>query len=336
VTAGVQVRNDDIHKVGLYRTIARERFDTIREDSVRQRSYSGYVSIETAWSNRARTMIGLRADHIEFDVNADVIENSGNTNDSVFNPKFALVLGPWAETEFFVNVGKGFHSNDARGTTITVDPTDRVTAMDRVDPLVDALGADLGLRTALIPNLQLSASVWSLKLDSELLFVGDAGTTEASGASERRGVELAAIWNPRSWLIVDADLAWSKARFTNADPAGDRIPGAVEIVASLGLAVDHPSGWFGGLRFRHFGAAPLIENNSVRSHPTTLVNLEAGHRIGKHWRISAALYNALDSKDNDITYYYESQLANEAEPVQDIHFHPVEPRTLRLSLQSSF
>ena len=336
LTAGVQVRSDDIYKVGLYRTLARERFDTIREDSVRQRSYAGYVSLETQWSDVVRTMLGLRTDRFEFDVNANVPENSGNTHDSIVSPKFALVLGPWADTEFFIDIGKGFHSNDARGTTITVDPSDGMTSADRVDPLVDAVGADLGIRTAIIPNFQLSASAWSLDLDSELLFVGDAGTTQASGASERRGIELAAIWNPRSWLIVDADLAWSKARFTEGDPSGDRIPGAVEKVASLGVAVDHPSGWFGGLRFRHFGAAPLIENNSVRSDPTTLVNLEAGYRIGRYWRVSAALYNAFDSKDNDITYYYESQLANEAEPVEDIHFHPVEPRTVRVTLRTSF
>jgi len=192
------------------------------------------------------------------------------------------------------------------------------------------------MQTALIPHVQLSASLWSLDLDSELLFVGDAGTTEASRASARRGVELAAIWSPLSWLIVDADLAYSRARFTDADPVGDRIPGAVEDVASLGVVVDHPSGWFGGLRLRHFGAAPLIEDNSVRSDPTTLVNLEAGYRVSDRWKISAAVYNLFDSKDNDISYYYASQLANEPAPVDDIHFHPVEPRTLRLTLRTTF
>jgi len=152
----------------------------------------------------------------------------------------------------------------------------------------------------------------------------------------RRGVELAAIWSPLSWLIVDADLAYSRARFTDADPMGYRIPGAVEDVASLGVVVDHPSGWFGGLRLRHFGAAPLIEDNSVRSDPTTLVNLEAGYRVSDRWKISAAVYNLFDSKDNDISYYYASQLANEPAPVDDIHFHPVEPRTLRLTLRTTF
>jgi TonB dependent receptor/TonB-dependent Receptor Plug Domain len=336
LTLGVQMRSDDIGKVGLYRTVERERFETIREDSVRQTSYSGYASVETRWNDVVRTTVGLRADHFDFDVDANLLDNSGSASDSIVSPKFALVLGPWSETEFFVDVGKGFHSNDARGTTIRVDPTDGVTPADRVDPLVDALGADLGVRTALIPNVQLSASLWSLDLDSELLFVGDAGTTEASRGSERYGVELSAIWNPVSWLIIDADLAWSHARFTDDDPAGDRIPGAVEDVASLGVAVDHPSGWFGGLRFRHFGEAPLIEDDSVRSEPTTLVNLEAGYRIGKSWRLSAALYNVFDSTDNDITYFYESQLANESAPVEDIHFHPVEPRTVRLTLRTSF
>jgi outer membrane receptor protein involved in Fe transport len=110
----------------------------------------------------------------------------------------------------------------------------------------------------------------------------------------------------------------------------------VEKVASVGLAIDHPSGWFGGARLRHFGKAPLIEDGSVKSDPTTLVNLEAGYRITDKIQLSAALFNVFDSRDNDITYLYESQLPGEAEPVTDIHFHPVEPRTFRLTLRATF
>ena len=333
---GVELRRDDIGTVGLYKTVARQRIGTTREDSVTQSSYSAYSSVKTPWSEHVRTEVGLRADLFEFDVDSSLAANSGSADDSIVSPKFSLILGPWRETEFFFNVGKGFHSNDARGTTIRVDPTDGVTPVDRVDPLVDALGADVGVRTAVLPNLQLTASLWTLKLDSELLFVGDAGITEASRESERRGIEAGAIWNPVSWLILDADLAWSRSRFSESDPAGDRIPGAVESVASVGLAVDHPSGWFGGARLRHFGAAPLIEDDSVRSNPTTLVNLEAGYHITDNLQLSAALFNVFDSRDNDITYLYESQLPGEAQPVNDIHFHPVEPRTFRLTLRATF
>jgi len=333
---GAELRRDDIGTVGLYKTVARQRIETMRQDDVTQSSYSAYSSLRSHWSEHVRTEIGLRADRFDFDVRSNVAANSGSANDSIVSPKFSLILGPWSETEFFVNIGKGFHSNDARGTTIRVDPTDGVTPVDRVNPLVDALGADVGVRTAVLPNVQLTASLWTLKLDSELLFVGDAGITEASRESERRGIEAGAIWNPVSWLILDADLAWSRSRFTQFDPAGDRIPGAVESVASVGLAVDHPSGWFGGARLRHFGSAPLIEDDSVRSDPTTLVNLEAGYHIADNIQLSAALFNVFDSRDNDITYFYESQLPGETQPVSDIHFHPVEPRTFRLTLRATF
>jgi len=337
---GFELRRDDIDTVGLYKTVARRRIETTREDNVTQSSYSAYSTLKTQWSEHVRTEVGMRADLFDFEVRSSLAANSGSADDSIVSPKFSLILGPWQETELFVNVGKGFHSNDARGTTIRVDPTDGVTPVDRVDPLVDALGADIGVRTAVLPNVQLTASLWTLKLDSELLFVGDAGITEASRESERRGIEAGAIWNPVSWLILDADLAWSRSRFTQEenmiDAAADRIPGAVENVASVGLAIDHPSGWFGGARLRHFGKAPLIEDGNVESDPTTLVNLEAGYHITDNIQVSAALFNVFDSRDNDITYLYESQLPGEAEPVTDIHFHPVEPRTFRLTLRATF
>jgi outer membrane receptor protein involved in Fe transport len=138
------------------------------------------------------------------------------------------------------------------------------------------------------------------------------------------------------WLVIDSDLAWSRSRFTDADPAGNRIPGAVGRVASIGMAVEHPSGWFGGARFRHFGPAPLLEDSSVRSDPTTLVNVEMGYHLNRHVKASVALFNVFDRQDNDITYFYESQLAGESAPVSDRHFHPVEPRTVRVTLTSSF
>ncbi len=333
---GLQARRDDIGKVGLYKTVERQRIETIREDAVVQTNVSAYASLETRWQPMFRTVFGLRTENFHFDIDSNVAANSGSVSDSLVTPKFSLILGPWSETELFFNIGRGFHSNDARGTTISVDPVDGVTPVDRVDPLVKALGADIGIRTAIFDKMQLTAAYWGLDLDSELLFVGDAGITEASRASERRGVELGIIYNPLPWVIIDSDLAWSHARFKEFDPAGDRIPGAVEQVISMGIAVDHPSGIFGGLRFRHFGSAPLIEDNSVRSSPTTLVNVEAGYRLSQKLKASFSVFNLFDRKDNDITYYYESQLRGEAEPVSDIHFHPVEPREVRFTLSTSF
>jgi hypothetical protein len=332
---GFESRFDDIGKVGLYLTDDRVRLTAIREDAVQRLGLGFYVEQQVQATDWLRVIAGLRHDRADFDVDSDLAANSGSAADNITSPKLSLVLGPWAETEFFINAGRGFHENDARGTTITVDPADGHASADRVRPMVRASGAEIGVRTAVLPYTQLALTAWSLDLDSELLYVGDAGATEANRASARRGVELGVYMTPRDWLTLDADLAWSRGRFSAFDPAGDYIPGAVESVASVGVALQHPSGWFGGARFRHFGAAPLVEDNSVRSDPTTLVNLELGHRY-KRFAVSLAAYNLFDSHDNDITYFYESQLPGEGAPVEDRHFHPVEPRTLRLTVETRF
>jgi len=169
-----------------------------------------------------------------------------------------------------------------------------------------------------------------------MLFVGDGGITEPSRASRRYGVEPGAYWTPADWLIVDADYAWSHARFTESDPAGDYIPGAVETVVSLGLAVHRDAGWFGGARMRYFGPAPLVEDDSVRSKSTLLVNADVGYRFSDRFDLVATVFNLFDAQDSDISYFYESQLPGESAPVSDIHFHPVEPRTLRVSASYRF
>jgi outer membrane receptor protein involved in Fe transport len=334
--AGVELRRDDIDTVGLYRTIERVRFATTREDDVRQTSIGAFVSQQINWNERLRTTLGVRADRFDFDVSSDNALNSGSAHGTLVSPKLTAVFKLSDDVELFADVGGGFHSNDARGTTIRVDPTDGVTPASRVDPLVRATGGEIGARAVLMPGLQIAGSLWALDLDSELLFIGDGGSTEANRASERRGIELAAYWQPLRWLVVDLDLAWSHASFSEGDPAADHIPGAVETVGSLGLVIEHPSGWYGGARLRYVGEAPLIEDDSVRSDPTTLLNLEAGYRFSNDMSLEVSVLNALDSDDNDISYFYESQLADEANPVEDIHLHPVEPRTIRVGATVRF
>ena len=334
--AGVELRRDAIEPVGLFLTTQAQRRETVRQDDVTQTSTSAYVAHDQRWNDWLRTELGLRFDYFDFDVSSNLAANSGAATDSIASPKATVVLGPWLETEYFINAGRGFHSNDARGTTIRVDPTDGVTPVDRVDPLVAATGGEIGFRSAAVPGLQIYGAFWGLELDSELLFVGDGGITEPSRESRRYGVEFGVFWTPLDWLILDVDYAWSHARFQGSDPAGDRIPGAVEDVASVGAAVNRDDGWFGGARLRYLGEAPLIEDNSVRSDSTLLVNVEGGYRFNERLSAILTVFNLFDAEDNDITYFYESQLPGEAAPVEDVHFHPVEPRTFRGTIAYRF
>src|SRR5262249_21883490 len=157
-------------------------------------------------------------------------------------------FGPWNGTEFYVNAGTGFHSNDARGTTLSHDP--QGNPVDRATPLVTAKGAEVGLRTVVLPHLQSTVALWTLRLASEVVVTGDAGTTEAGRPSERHGVEWANYFTPRRWLIVDGDLSWSHGRFTTFDPIGNYIPGSVQTVASVGVTIDSVRNVFGSVRLR--------------------------------------------------------------------------------------
>lgn len=334
-TFGFQTRNDFIDDIGLYLTENRERFQTIREDDVYVGSYSLFLDHETRVNDWFRAGFGLRGDLFHFDVNSDLQANSGSKTNGILSPKAHLVFSPWEDTEVYLNGGLGFHSNDARGVTIAIDPTDGVTPIDSVDPLVRTKGAEIGIRSKAFENLTTTLGVWYIESDSELVYVGDAGTTEAGDASERWGVEMAAYWRPVDWFAADLEYAWSDARFVGVPSGFDSIPNSVEHTLSAGLTFGRNEGWFGSLRARYFSPRPLEESGAIESDSSLLVNGRVGYRK-EDWEVSIDVLNIFDREDNDIEYYYESRLPGEATGVQDRHLHPVEPRQVRLNLTYHF
>ena len=336
-TVGVQFQNDNIHN-GLYSTRARQRLSTTREDHVVESSIGFYVENATKWNDTFRTVAGVREDFYRNDVKSNFDANSGRASANLANPKLSLIFGPWAKTEYFFNIGGGFHSNDARGTTISVDPRDPTAAATREKPLVRSRGLEAGARTEFFPGLQSSLSVYRLDFDSELLFQGDAGTTADTGRPSRRiGFEFSNYYKPTRWLTIDADIAFAQARYRDFDPVGYRIPGSIEGVASLAIAVDNLGPFFGGLQLRYFGPRPLIEDNSVRSNSTATLNGRIGYKFSPRLQVDLEAYNLTNSKDAAIDYGYVSRLPGEpAKGVFDKHFHPIESRSFRVNLIARF
>jgi len=332
---GVQLRNDRIH-VGLYDTQARQILATTRLDDVRETLLGVYGQSTVQLTPWLRSVVGLRGDTARFAVNSlSNPANSGSARASQLSPKFTLVAGPWAQTEFFFNTGKGFHSNDARGTTAKVDPKtgDPVQA---VPGLVAARGWELGVRTEAIANVQSSVAFWRLNADSELVYVGDAGSTEASGASRRHGVEFNNRWTPSPHFLLDADLALTHARFAN----GDRIPNAVDSVASIAATVKDIGRWSASLQWRYLGSGALVEDNSVRSNAASTFNLRVSRDLLDLSRRPSSLtvdvFNLFNRKVDDIQYDYASQLPGEATAVNGRVVHPGEPRSVRVTYRVIF
>ena len=352
-TFGLQVRNDVIRN-GLFNTQARHRVtktnsldDTAipavtRQDDIVQTSAALYFENKLQWSEKFRTVAGVRGDLYNFDVDSSRPENSDNRQAAIASPKLSLIFGPWAKTEVYVQGGLGFHSNDGRGTTTRVDPvsglpfdTD-INPIKRADPLVRTYGAETGVRTTWLPGLHSTLSFWWLDIDSELLFVGDAGATEASRPSRRYGVEWANYYNLTRHLTLDADFSFSHSEFRDSAPEGDHLPGSIESVVAAGLTYRADSGFFGSLRLRYFGPRPLTEDNRVRSGETILLNAKIGYQFNQTWTLSAEILNLLNRRDHDIDYYYESRVRPGDAPREQVHFHPVEPVQVRFALTARF
>jgi hypothetical protein len=333
---GLQSRYDDIH-VGLFKTEQRTVLSTVRDDRVQEGNVGIWADTTTRWTDWLRTTVGIREDIFAGRVLSDTPENSGNAQATMTSPKAGIVLGPWFKTELYGNAGYSLHSNDIRGATITVDPNDKVAPLDRVPLLVRSRGAELGIRTRAIEGLTSSVAVFVLDFDSELLFVGDAGTTEPSRPSRRVGVEWTNKYKPVPWLTFDLDVAYTRARFTDFDPAGDRIPGAPAWVASGSVTFGGETGWFGALKARYFGPRPLIEDDSVRSLQSLIFNARAGYRFDNGMRLQLDVLNLFNAQTNQIEYYYLSRLPGEPiGGVTDRHVHPAEPLAVRLTLAGRF
>ncbi len=345
-TVGLQLRRDRLDPVGLYSTVARQPLSTTQESRVSETSVAAYVDNQLEWTSWLRSVAGLRADRYFMDVASSIAENSGSKTAGIVSPKLSLVFGPWAKTEYFVNYGFGFHSNDARGVTerfkpkeFAADPTDPNAVASPSPALVRSRGGELGVRSEIVPGLQSSLALWQLHLGSELVFSGDAGDTEPSRPSQRRGIEINNHYIATPWLLFDGDIAVSRARFTTDDPStpGRYVPGSVNTVVSLGATVLDRGPWFGHFQLRYFGPRPLIEDNSERSKSTTLAYLRVGDKVTPSTRVAVDVFNLFDRKASDIDYFYASRLQGEpAAGVDDIHFHPVEPRRFRLTLTSTF
>lgn len=313
-TFGLETRNDDAD-VGLFRQEKRRRFATTTKTAIWESSFSGYTQHELFLREWIRFIAGLRGDVFLFDVNdrlpvraGDGVRYQGNTTDGIVSPKASLILSPflntqslWRNTDFFVNFGMGFHSNDAR---------------DAIQPggaaLARSTGGELGVRTTLWNRLDLATALWVLDLDSELVFVGDEGTTEASGPTRRWGIDGEIRYQMFPWLFADFDLTYADPRFR---VTGEAIPLAPTLLMQGGLTAYFTDGFSGAIRLRYLDDRPANEDRSLTARGYTLLDFILTYR----WRNIEASIQLLNFTDHD---WRETQFATDSCMRQEVGVDP--------------
>lgn len=328
---GFQMRRDFIRNA-LYHTEKRAELDIVRSNQIIETNISIYYESKIQWSSKIRTIVELRGDQFQFHVDDRNSELNDRKRFSTANPKGGIVFSPWLNTEIYLNAGRGFHTNDARGLT---------NKENTFTPIVRSYGGEFGVRSMVFENWKTVLSLWQLDLDSELIFEGDSASTVASRSSTRRGVEWSNYFEPIKGLILDSEVSISRSRFRGDESTGNFIPGSIEHVYSGGITLKETNGFFGSIRGRYFGPRALIEDNSVRSPPTTLFNFQIGKKFNDIWSIVFEIMNIQNAKVSDIDYYYASRLKSESEGpdeggYNDIHTRPASPRSIRFGVRASF
>jgi hypothetical protein len=324
---GTQVRVDSIDNA-LYHDVARERFEDKVNASIVESQIGLYVEEDARVRKWLRFIAGARAQRVDVNVE-DHIEDkatlgnksSGYKGATQFLPKFQGILSPIPQLDIFASMGRGFHSNDARGVVRGKDPATLLTP---------ATGYEVGVKVTPIPNLTVSASGFLIDLDSELVWAGDAGTTESSGATRRYGAELDARFRISNWLFADVDGTFTHARYRANAGNGDAVALAPTRTFSAGLGVRPTIGDFtpsGSFRVKSIGARPATEDASLIAEGFTVVDATAGLR----WKqIEAGLdvQNLFNATWREVQFATTTRLAYEPRAVTGIHYSPGWPRTV--------
>ncbi|WP_158545137.1 TonB-dependent receptor [Dyella monticola] len=331
---GLQFRRDAI-RVGLVDTEDRIPFETVDDNRIRETEAAVYVQNITQWSDWFRSVVGVRGDDLWMSVDSlTFAKNSGNASASRISPKLSMIFGPWHKTEFFINAGEGFHSNDARGVIYKIDPTTG-TPSSRVPPLVGAFGQEIGIKTDAIEDLQSSLTLWRLDSESELVYNADStiGSTTPNGSSRRYGAEWNNHVSLNQWLLFDADLAYTHARYTHPEEngqIGQFIPNAVPKVASIGLTVHSNPILSCDVTMRYVGRYPLSQSGDLSGSSSVVTNVRIQRILMPRVSLMLDILNVFNRKYDDIAYAQNYRISRDSPIVPDgVTVHPGEPREFR-------
>jgi outer membrane receptor protein involved in Fe transport len=321
---GFQSRFDHA-RVGLFNQTNRRRRETVSNNNIEQTNLGWFAQQEVRPTEWLRVQLGARLDNFWFDVDEKggaTNPISGEASDSIVNPKVNFIFTPFKDndfvkgTNFFVNFGGGFHSNDAR-----------IVVQDSNKTLPRYLGGELGFRSRFLDKVDFTLAYWRAHLESELVFSGDAGTFEPSGKSRRQGIESEIRHDILPWLSYDLDFSYTWARFVS----GGHVPLAPRLTTFSGLTARHESGLQGRFQMRHVGSRYGTENSNLTTRAYTIFDLLLKY-VWRRYEFFLSFENLANMKWRSAETFFESRLPGQAAPVLDSHFTPGDPFTVKAGI----
>jgi outer membrane receptor protein involved in Fe transport len=326
-TVGLQTRFDGIDNA-LYHDEARKRLEARVKSHINESQIGLYVEEDMRVRRWLRIVLGARAQRV--DVNVDdllvdpqtqVGKGSGTKGAMLFLPKAMAVISPIPQLDLFLDWGRGFHSNDARGAVLTQNPATLMTS---------ATGWEAGARVKPLNDLDISVAGFLLDLDSELVWSGDAGTTEPSGQTRRYGLEASARYKIGNWFFADVEGTLTKAVYrVDAGNGGGSVALAPTRTLSAGVSARPTIGSFtpfAALRFKAIGSRPATEDGSLTAEGFAILDANAGLRW-KNIEAAIDIQNLTNTKWREVQFATDTRLRYEPKVVSGIHYSPGWPFT---------
>ena len=304
-------------------------------DRVRLGSNALYVQSTTHWNDWFRTVLGLRDD---YQYGSDVGTNPGTASRNILEPKGSLIFKPSGITEFYVSAGRGFHSDDLRGVNQA-----RISGAEGAPLIATQMGEEIGLRQELFDRkIALTLALFNLDAQSETEYDPDVGQDTAGPASRRYGYELNMTYQATRWLELYGTLSQDHSRFKTpfndgTGHVGYYMPNDPLATGSLAAYVKNAGPWSGSLALRYLGAYPLSSDNAVKGSGYHEWNSDVRYAFSGGWSTAVGIYNILNTRANAMEYWYVDRLPGEpAGGVADVHVHPLEPISFRVTLAKKF
>ncbi|WP_310557905.1 TonB-dependent receptor domain-containing protein [Flavobacterium sp.] len=324
---GFGLRNDATQNTELSHTAQRYlTLNSLKLGDIDQTNIFSYVNTEFDFG-KLKINPALRFDYFKFEYQDKLaVRYSTKTEDKVtFSPKLNFIFTQNNNLQFYLKSGFGFHSNDTRV----------VVANEGKKILPVAFGTDLGIIAKPFPKLLLNGALWILNLQEELVYVGDAATVEISGRTKRMGVDFGLRYQLTDYLFFDTDVNYTYARSSDAPKGENYIPLAPDLTATAGLNSSKYRGFSGGFHYRYLKSRPANEDNSIVAKGYMVSDINVNYEY-KSVTFGISAENIFNTQWNETQFATESQLQNENQSVEEIHFTPGIPFYLKGKLSYRF
>lgn len=304
------------------------------QDQIRLHSFAAYVQDTTHWTDWFRTVLGVREDLMQ---GSDTGSNAGSASAALFQPKASLIFRPRRNTELYLSYGRGFHSDDLRGVNQAAS-----SGMDGAPLIASQTGEEIGVRQQFGARVAATLALYNLKAQSETTYNPDVGQDSAGPGSIRRGLEVNLTYQALRWLEFYGSYSPNRARYTSdyddgTGHVGRYLPNAPFATGSFQMYIKARGPWDASLEYRYLSAYPLSSDDEVQGHGYGEWNGDVYYSFPGHWKLGLGVYNILNRKGDAMEYWYTDRLRGEPlDGVADVHFHPLEPISERLTISRTF